>query len=108
MLPDENFSLNVLVSYDSNILPNQFATLEDMTKFKDEIAASRTFVFVREIEPLLQAGLIKGGDLDNTIVIYEREMSRENYDKLADVMGVPHMDAKQLGYINLQTFGVAQ
>ena len=73
---------------------------EDMTKFKDEIAASRTFVFVREIEPLLQAGLIKGGDLDNAIVIYEREMSQENYDKLADVMGVPHMDAKQLGYIN--------
>ena len=62
VLPDENFSLNVLVSYDSNILPNQFATLEDMTKFKDEVAASRTFVFVREIEPLLQAGLIKGGD----------------------------------------------
>ena len=63
VLPDENFSLNVLVSYDSTIIPNQFATLEDMTKFKDEVAASRTFVFVREIEPLLQAGLIKGGDL---------------------------------------------
>ena len=96
---DENFSLNVLISYDSTIIPNQFATLEDMAKFKDEIAASRTFVFVREIEPLLQAGLIKGGDLDNAIVIYERQMSQENYDKLADVMGVPHMDATQLGYI---------
>ena len=56
VLPDENFSLNVLVSYDSSIIPNQFATLEDMKKFKDEIAASRTFVFVREIEPWLQAG----------------------------------------------------
>ena len=67
-----------------------------MTKFKDEVAASRTFVFVREIEPLLQAGLIKGGDLDNAIVIYEREMPQDAYDKLADVMGVPHMDAKQL------------
>lgn len=100
VLPDENFSLNVLVSYDSTIIPNQFATLEDMTKFKDEVAASRTFVFVREIEPLLQAGLIKGGDLDNAIVIYEREMPQDAYDKLADVMGVPHMDAKQLGYIN--------
>ena len=99
VLPDESFSLNVLVSYDSTIIPNQFATLEDMGKFKDEIAASRTFVFVREIEPLLQAGLIKGGDLDNAIVIYERQMSQENYDKLADVMGVPHMDATQLGYI---------
>jgi UDP-3-O-[3-hydroxymyristoyl] N-acetylglucosamine deacetylase/3-hydroxyacyl-[acyl-carrier-protein] dehydratase len=100
ILPDENFSLNVLASYDSTIIPNQFATLEDMGKFKDEIAASRTFVFVRDIEPLLGAGLIKGGDLDNAIVIYEREMSQENYDKLADVMGVPHMDASKLGYIN--------
>ena len=99
VLPDESFSLNVLVSYDSTIIPNQFATLEDMALFKDEIAASRTFVFVREIEPLLQAGLIKGGDLDNAIVIYERQMSQENYDKLADIMGVPHMDATQLGYI---------
>lgn len=71
-----------------------------MKKFKEEIAPSRTFVFVREIEPLLSAGLIKGGDLDNAIVIYEREMSQENYDKLADIMGVPHMDAKLLGYIN--------
>ena len=96
VLPDENFSLNVLVSYDSTIIPNQFATLEDMSKFRDEVAGSRTFVFVREIEPLLQAGLIKGGDLDNAIVIYEREMSQEDFDKLADVMGVPHMDAKQL------------
>ena len=100
VLPDENFSLNVLVSYDSTIIPNQFATLEDMHNFKDEVAASRTFVFVREIEPLLSAGLIKGGDLDNAIVIYERKMSQESFDKLADVMGVPHMDADQLGYIN--------
>ena len=100
VLPDENFSLNVLVSYDSTIIPNQFATLEDMHNFKDEVAASRTFVFVREIEPLLSAGLIKGGDLDNAIVIYERKMSQESYDKLADVMGVPHMDASHLGYIN--------
>ena len=73
VLPDENFSLNVLVSYDSTI---------------------------REIEPLLSAGLIKGGDLDNAIVIYERKMSQESFDKLADVMRVPHMDAEQLGYIN--------
>lgn len=100
VLPDENFSLNVLVSYDSEILPNQYAALEDMSKFKHEIAGSRTFVFVREIEPLLNAGLIKGGDLDNAIVIYERQMSQDNFDKLADIMGVPHIDADKLGYIN--------
>ena len=99
VLPDDNFSLNVLVSYDSTIIPNQFATLEDMSNFKEEVSASRTFVFVREIEPLLNAGLIKGGDLDNAVVIYEREMSQDNLDKLADLLGVPHMDAKHLGYI---------
>ncbi len=100
VLPDDNFSINTLISYDSTILPSQFATLEDMADFPEEIAGSRTFVFVRDIEPLLKAGLIKGGDLDNAIVIYERQMPQESFDKLADVMGVPHMDARQLGYIN--------
>lgn len=100
ILPDEKFSLNVLVHYDSDILFNQYATLEDMEDFKEEIASSRTFVFVRELEPLLNLGLIKGGDLDNAIVIYEREMSQDKYDRLADVLGIPHMDAKKLGYLN--------
>lgn len=100
ILPDEKFSLNVLVHYDSDILYNQYATLEDMADFKSEIASSRTFVFVRELEPLLNLGLIKGGDLDNAIVIYEREMPQEQYNRIADVIGVPHMDAKKLGYLN--------
>ena len=100
ILPDEKFSLNVLVNYNSDVLFNQYATLDDIQDFKEEIASSRTFVFVREIEPLLNLGLIKGGDLDNAIVIYEREMPQEKYDNLADILGVPHMDAKKLGYLN--------
>ena len=100
ILPDEKFSLNVLIHYDSNILFNQYATLEDMEDFKKEIASSRTFVFVRELEALLNLGLIKGGDLDNAIVIYEREMSQENFDRLTGILGVPQMDAKKLGYLN--------
>ena len=100
VLPDDRFSINTLISYDSQILTNQFATLENMADFPTEIASARTFVFVREIEPLLNAGLIKGGDLDNAIVIYEKQMTQENFDKLADVMKVPHMDASHLGYIN--------
>ncbi|MCK9159215.1 MAG: bifunctional UDP-3-O-[3-hydroxymyristoyl] N-acetylglucosamine deacetylase/3-hydroxyacyl-ACP dehydratase [Bacteroidaceae bacterium] len=100
VLPDDNFSLNVLISYDSEILSNQFATLENMNNFKDEVAASRTFVFVREIEPLLHAGLIKGGDLDNAIVIYEEKMNQDSFDKLADIMNVPRMNSSNLGYIN--------
>jgi UDP-3-O-[3-hydroxymyristoyl] N-acetylglucosamine deacetylase/3-hydroxyacyl-[acyl-carrier-protein] dehydratase len=100
LLPDEKFSVNVMLEFDSTIIPNQYAVLEDLNDFEKEIAESRTFVFVREIEPLLNAGLIKGGDLDNAIVIYEREMSQESFDKLADIMRVPHMDCTQLGYIN--------
>ena len=71
-----------------------------MSKFKDEIAASRTFVFVREVMPLLQMNLIKGGDLDNAIVIYDQPMNQEDLDRLADALGVPHKLASELGYIN--------
>jgi len=97
--PDDKLSITTLISYDSVILPNQYATLDCIEDFKDEVSKARTFVFVREIEPLLGAGLIRGGDLDNAIVIYERQMTQERYNKLADVMGVPHMDATHLGYI---------
>ena len=99
MYPDDKFSITTLISYDSVILPNQFAVLKNLEQFEEEISQARTFVFVREIEPLLNAGLIKGGDLDNAIVIYERQMTQERYNKLADIMGVPHMDATRLGYI---------
>ncbi len=99
LLPDDDFSINVLISFESKVLFNQYASLDRMSDFPTEIASSRTFVFVRELEPLLKAGLIKGGDLDNAIVIYEKEMSQENYDRLAEVMNVKKMDAKKLGYI---------
>ena len=85
ILPDEEFSLTAMCSFQS--------------KFAEEIAPARTFVFVRDIEPLLQANLIKGGDLDNAIVMYERQISQEQLDKLADMIGVEHRDATELGYI---------
>ncbi len=100
ILPDEQFSITAMISFDSKYLSSQFATLDDMSDFKTEIASARTFVFVREIEPLLKAGLIKGGDLDNAIVIYEREIPQESLDKLADYMKVERKDATKLGYIN--------
>ncbi|MDE6000420.1 MAG: bifunctional UDP-3-O-[3-hydroxymyristoyl] N-acetylglucosamine deacetylase/3-hydroxyacyl-ACP dehydratase [Bacteroidaceae bacterium] len=100
LLPDDHFCINAQISFDSKILDNQFANLDDIADFPTEIASARTFVFVREIEPLLNLGLIKGGDLDNAIVIYERELPQERYDKLADTLGIPRMDATKLGYIN--------
>ena len=99
VLPDNQLSVNTLIAFDSRILDSQFATLENLKDFPEEIAASRTFVFVREVEPLLANNLIKGGDLDNAIVIYERQISQERFDQLADKMNVAHKDASQLGYI---------
>ena len=100
LLPDEQFSVTTMISFNSKVLNSQFATLDSMQNFEREIAQARTFVFVREIEPLLTAGLIKGGDLDNAIVIYEHEMPQEQFDQLADKLGVDHHDATQPGYLN--------
>lgn len=100
ILPDDKFSVNVLISFDSPVLSNQYATLNDVKEFPAELAASRTFVFVREVEALLQNNLIKGGDLDNAIVIYDQIIPQESLDKLADMMGIPHKNVNDLGYIN--------
>ena len=99
LLPDEDFSLTTMIDFQSKFISSQFATLDSMEDFETEIAAARTFVFVREIEPLLMAGLVKGGDLDNAIVIYERQTTQEALDKLCDKTGVEHRDANVLGYI---------
>ena len=100
IVPADEFAVSVIVSFDSSSISNQHAELLHMEEFPTEIAPCRTFVFVRDIEPLLAAGLIKGGDLDNSIVLYEREMPQDRYDRLADAMNIPRMDATKLGYIN--------
>ncbi|WP_027449750.1 bifunctional UDP-3-O-[3-hydroxymyristoyl] N-acetylglucosamine deacetylase/3-hydroxyacyl-ACP dehydratase [Xylanibacter brevis] len=99
ILPDDDFTLTAMCSFESKFIHSQFATLDDIKKYPEDIAAARTFVFVRDIEPLLQANLIKGGDLDNAIVIYERQTTQERLDTLADMLHVEHRDANELGYI---------
>ncbi|MCD7915822.1 MAG: bifunctional UDP-3-O-[3-hydroxymyristoyl] N-acetylglucosamine deacetylase/3-hydroxyacyl-ACP dehydratase [Tannerellaceae bacterium] len=100
ILPNDKFSVNVLVSFNSVVLSNQYATLNELSEFPEDIAASRTFVFVREVELLLKNNLIKGGDLDNAIVIYDQVMPQEDLDRLADEVGIPRKNAEELGYIN--------
>lgn len=100
LYPDSDFSVEVMVEYNSPVLPNQFAVLDDMADFRREVADARTFVFVREIEMLLQHNLIKGGDLDNAIVIYDRPVEQEKIDEICDMVGVPHLKLDQFGYIN--------
>ena len=99
ILPDEQFSITAMCSFNSKFISSQFATLDVIDKFADEIAPARTFVFVRDIMPLLQANLIKGGDLDNAIVIYEKQVDQNTLDQLADLLKVPHIDASSIGYI---------
>lgn len=100
LLPDDEFSVDVKVNFDSEVLANQYATLDHISDFEKEVAWARTFVFVRDIENLLHAGLIRGGDLENAIVIYENPKPQEELDKLADLMGVPHHNADDLGFLN--------
>ena len=99
ILPDEEFSLTAMCSFNSKFVSSQFATLDCIDKFATDIAPARTFVFVRDIEPLLKANLIKGGDLDNAIVIYEMQTTQERLDSLADMIHVERRDATELGYI---------
>ncbi len=98
--PDENFSVNVMIDYNSSILGNQYATLSSLSEYSKEIAECKTFVFLRELEFLLKNNLIKGGSLDNAIVIIEKETSQEELDRLADLFGKPRVKVKDRGILN--------
>ncbi|MDH6304876.1 UDP-3-O-[3-hydroxymyristoyl] N-acetylglucosamine deacetylase/3-hydroxyacyl-[acyl-carrier-protein] dehydratase [Parabacteroides sp. PF5-5] len=99
LLPSDTFSIQVKIAFDSEILDMQYASLTNLTHFALETAPARTFVFVKEIRLLVEKNLIKGGDLDNAIVIYDTPMSQDEFNKLAGLTGLKHKDANNLGYI---------
>ena len=99
IFPDDHFSVTTFVDYPSPVLNNQFAVLNDINDFADQVAAARTFVFVREIQPLLAVNLIKGGDLDNAVVIYDKKVSQEELNTLAATIGSQAPSAENLGYV---------
>jgi UDP-3-O-[3-hydroxymyristoyl] N-acetylglucosamine deacetylase / 3-hydroxyacyl-[acyl-carrier-protein] dehydratase len=100
-LPDDDYSLNVLISFKSRVLNNQFATLNSISEFRKEIASCRTFVFLHELEYLLKSNnLIKGGDLNSAIVIVDKDMTQVELDKLADLFGHEHVAVKKEGIMN--------
>lgn len=98
--PDDHLSINVLIDYNSRILGNQYAMLNSKNDFEKEISRSRTFVFFHELEPLFNAGLIKGGDLDNAIVILEKEVSQEEIDRIAKLFNKPNISTHKEGVLN--------
>ncbi|MBV5314941.1 MAG: bifunctional UDP-3-O-[3-hydroxymyristoyl] N-acetylglucosamine deacetylase/3-hydroxyacyl-ACP dehydratase [Prolixibacteraceae bacterium] len=99
-LPDNDYNLNVLISFNSSVLSNQFATLNTLSDFKSEIANCRTFVFLHELEFLLKNNLVKGGDLDSAIVIMDREISQAELDHIADLFHHKHVEVKSHGILN--------
>ena len=99
IFPDDHFSVTTFVDYPSPVLNNQYAVLNDMADFNEQVAAARTFVFVREIQPLLAANLIKGGDLDNAMVIYDQIMPQDDLNALAKAIGSEAPSAEKLGYV---------
>jgi UDP-3-O-[3-hydroxymyristoyl] N-acetylglucosamine deacetylase/3-hydroxyacyl-[acyl-carrier-protein] dehydratase len=100
LYPDDHFSINVLIDYNSKILGNQYAILDSIDDFEAEISRSRTFVFFHELEPLFKMGLIKGGDLDNAVVILEKEVTQEEIDRIAHLFNRPGITTHKAGVLN--------
>ena len=98
--PCDTFKLDVKISYDSSILKNQFATLSDIESFGTEIAACRTFCFFREIEFLAKNNLIKGGDIDNAIVIVDTKVTQEEVDRIATLFNKKDVKIEKEGLLN--------
>lgn len=97
--PDDEFTVSVHVDYNSKVVGNQYATLDMFNEYKEKIAPCRTFVFLHELEPLLKMNLIKGGDLDNAIVVVENPVSDEQLEHLKKVFGKDDIRVTG-GYLN--------
>lgn len=97
--PDEDFSASVHVDYDSKVVGNQYATFGPGDDFGSRIAPCRTFVFLHELEPLLNRNLIRGGDLDNAIVVVEHEVSQAEVERLSGIFDKKDICVNR-GYVN--------
>lgn len=93
----EEYRITVMVDFNSPVLGTQHASMYQLEDFEKEIAPCRTFVFLRELEQLAAAGLIKGGDLDNAIVLVERSVEQEELDRLAKLLGKENAGIKVEG-----------
>lgn len=99
-LPSDSFEVSALIDYGSSVLGPQHAHLDSMMNFREEIASARTFSFLRELEPLLDQGLIQGGDLNNAIVYVDQEIAPETLEKLKKAFGRDDVEVRQNGTLN--------
>ncbi len=98
--PAEKLRFSVEIDYETKVLGKQLATLDDITDFKHEIAPCRTFVFLHELEFLLNNNLVKGGDINNAIVFVNKLVSQEELDRLAKLFNKPSVKVKEIGILN--------
>lgn len=98
--PDDKFSIDVHIDFNSKVIGNQYASLDSLTDFEKEISTCKTFVFLHEIEPLLKNNLIKGGDLENALVIVEKTMEQSELDHLSELMNKPKMQVLPEGILS--------
>lgn len=99
-VPAKEFQVTTLIDFNSPVLGTQHATLRSLNDFKGEIAQARTFCFLHEVQALLDNNLIKGGDLDNAIVVVDKMISEEEMTKLAKIFNKPNIEVKKEGILN--------
>ena len=100
VIPADEYQVTTMVDFGTKILGTQNASLKKLTEFKDEIASSRTFSFLHELEMLLENGLIKGGDLNNAIVYVDKELSEKTMEKLRDAFKKDKISVKPNGILD--------
>jgi len=99
-LPLDDYRLTVMVDYNSPILGSQHAALLDISQFPKEIASSRTFCFLHEVEMLYKQNLIQGGNLSNAIVIVDKVVEDKELQHLASMFNIPKIEVKEEGILN--------
>jgi UDP-3-O-[3-hydroxymyristoyl] N-acetylglucosamine deacetylase/3-hydroxyacyl-[acyl-carrier-protein] dehydratase len=100
LYPDDHLSVSLHIDYGSKVLGYLYAVFDaEKESFREKIAPCRTFVFLHELEPLLNGNLIKGGDLDNAIVVVENAVTNGELDRLRKVFGKPDIEIRE-GYLS--------
>jgi len=99
-LPGDKFEITAMIDFNSHILGHQYASLQNIEEYQTQIAPCRTFVFIRELEQLFDQNLIKGGDLENAVVIADRLMEQDELDRLAKKLGKQSIKVEKTGILN--------
>lgn len=99
-MPSDHYRVTTMIDYKSDVLGQQHASLNKVTEFKKEIAPARTFCFLHELEMLYDAGLIKGGDVNNAIVIVDKPVSEPQMTKLQKIFNKPDITVVEEGILN--------